>query len=744
MLGQVRENAVHSLQPPPELDLLLFGGGHAHVAVLRALAMAPWPGVRVTLVTREVLAPYSGMLPAHVAGTLSWEAMHIDLGPLARAGGVRLVEAEVTGIDAAQRQLHFADRPPLSYDVLSVDSGITPALDEVPGARGQVLPTKPIATFLPRLTEALEAQREALAAGQPIRVVGAGAAGVELALALRARLGPAVSLELLVAGERILPALPARVGRKARAALAAAGVAVRFEARVTAVEDGPTLRLASGEALPAALVLWATHAAPPAWLASSGLALDKAGFLAVGETLQSLSHSEVFAAGDVAALTHAPRPKSGVYAVRAGPVLTDNLKAFIAGHPLRPFKPQRRALYLLNLGDGRSLAAHPWLPAWVGRPLWRLKLAIDERFMARFRLPPMAEGSAAPSLLARMGAERGVALMRCEGCGSKLGPDTLRAGLAGLPGGARPVEDATPVAGAGGLWQSIDGFPLPVDDLYLGGRLAAQHALSDLYALGLEPRQAWALATVPVASDRLMARDLGQLMAGAEATLSAAGCELAGGHSLEGPRAELALTVLGAEAPGSAPLLKGGGQAGDVLILTKALGVGVALAASAKGTAPSSLRQGALALMLEPSAPALPVLRAHGVRALTDVTGFGLLGHALEIAEASGLGLTLDPSAPVALDGVLPLLAAGEGAQLSEANAGPLAQANWIGVSPEDPQVRLLCDPQTCGGLLAAVPAATAEACLQALQDAGFASARAVGRLRVEAGLFLSEAHPHD
>jgi selenide,water dikinase len=744
MLGQVRENAVHSLQPPPELDLLLFGGGHAHVAVLRSLAMAPWPGVRATLVTREVLAPYSGMLPAHVAGALSWEAMHIDLGPLARAGGVRLIEAEVTGVDAAQRQLHFADRPPLSYDVLSVDSGITPALDEVPGARGKVLPTKPISTFLPRLTGALEAQRDTLAAGQPIRVVGGGAAGVELALALRARLGPAVALELLTAGANILPALPARVGCKALKALSAAGITVRFEARVAAVEDGPTLRLASGEALPAALVLWATQAAPPAWLATSALALDEGGFLAVGETLQSRSHPEVFAAGDVAALTHAPRPKSGVYAVRAGPVLTENLKAFIAGQPLRPFKPQRRALYLLNLGDGRSLAAHPWLPAWVGRPLWRLKLAIDERFMARFRLPPMAEAEAAPSLLAGRGEGRGVALMRCEGCGSKLGPETLRAGLAALPGEAKPVEDATPVAGAPGLWQSIDGFPLPVDDLYLGGRLAAQHALSDLYALGLEPRQGWALATVPVASDRLMARDLGQLMAGAEATLAAAGCELAGGHSLEGPRAELALTVLGAEAPGSAPLLKSGAQAEDVLILTKSLGVGVALAASAKGAASSRIRQAALALMLEPSAPALPVLRAHGVRALTDVTGFGLLGHALELAKASGLGLTLDPAAPVALDGVLPLLAAGEGAQLTEANAAPLSVAEGKNADLADPRVRLLCDPQTCGGLLAAVPPSRAEACLQALQDAGFTSARAVGRIRAEAGLSLGEVHPHD
>ena len=744
MLGQVREHAVHSLQPPPELDLLLFGGGHAHVAVLRSLAMAPWPGVRVTLVTREVLAPYSGMLPAHVAGALSWEAMHIDLGPLARAGGVRLIEAEVTAVDAAQRQLHFADRPPLTYDVLSVDSGITPALDEVPGARGKVLPTKPISTFLPRLTAALEAQRSALEAGQAIRVVGGGAAGVELALALRARLGPAVALELLTAGERILPALPVRVGRKALSALGEARIAVHFGARVTAVEPGPTLRLASGEALPAALVLWATQAAPPAWLASSGLALDEGGFLAVGQTLQSLSHPEVFAAGDVAALTHAPRPKSGVYAVRAGPVLTENLKAFITGQPLRPFKPQRRALYLLNLGDGRSLAAHPWLPAWVGRPLWRLKLAIDERFMARFRLPPMADPAVEPSLVRRGPAAPAVAAMRCEGCGSKLGPDTLRAGLAALPGDAKPVEDATPVAGAPGLWQSIDGFPLPVDDLYLGGRLAAQHALSDLYALGLEPRQAWALATVPVASDRLMARDLGQLMAGAEAALFAAGCDLAGGHSLEGPRAALALTVLGAEDPGASPLLKSGAQAGDVLILTKALGVGVALAASAKGAASSTVRQAALALMLEPSAPALPILRAHGVRALTDVTGFGLLGHALEIAEASGLGLQLDPAGPGALNGVLPLLAAGEGAQLTEANAAPLGGAEMRGVDAKAPRVRLLCDPQTCGGLLAAVPASEAGACLHALRDAGFASARAVGRLTRGGGLCLSEGTHHD
>lgn len=738
MLGQVMENAVHSLQPPPELDLLLFGGGHAHVTVLRSLAMAPWPGVRVTLVTREVLAPYSGMLPAHVARDLSWEAMHIDLGPLARAGGVRLIEAEVTGIDAAQRQLHFADRPPLTYDVLSVDSGITPALDEVPGARGKVLPTKPISTFLPRLTAALEAQRSALEAGQAIRVVGGGAAGVELALALRARLGPAVALELLAARAHILPALPARVGRKAQRALAAAGIAVRFEARVTAVEDGPTLRLASGEALPAALVLWATQAAPPAWLASSGFALDEAGFLAVGETLQSLSHPEVFAAGDVAALTHAPRPKSGVYAVRAGPALTENLKAFIAGQPLRPFKPQRRALYLLNLGDGRSLAAHPWLPAWAGRPLWRLKLAIDERFMARFRQPPMAEPALARSLVKRGDAAPAVASMRCEGCGSKLGMDVLRAGLAPL-GAAEAVEDAVPVAGAAGLWQSIDGFPLPVDDLYLGGRLAAQHALSDLYALGLEPRQAWALATVPVASDGLMGRDLAQLMAGAQAALQAAGCSLAGGHSLEGAQASLGLTVLGeATAP---PLLKGGGQAGDVLILTKALGVGVALAATAKGVAPSGLRRAALALMAEGSGGAVPLLRAHGVRALTDVTGFGLLGHALEMAEAAGLGLSLRADGPAALPGVLPLLAEGEGAQLAQSNRGPLAGANLEGLALADPRLGLLADPQTCGGLLAAVPEAEAQACLAALQQAGFSTARIVGQFMEHPGLKL-EATP--
>jgi len=702
------------------------------VAVLRALAMAPWPGVRVTLVTREVQAPYSGMLPAHIAGALSWEAMHIDLGPLARAGGVRLIEAEVTGVDAAARQLTFADRPPLAYDVLSIDSGITPALDDVPGAREYALPTKPISTFLPRLESALADLAEA--GDRPLVVVGAGAAGVELSLALRARLGPGLPITLLTAGDRILPALAPRVARAAGKALDDAGITVHYGARVAVIEAGPVLVLESGERLAASKVLWATHASPPAWLAASGLALDDAGFLAVGETLQSLSHPEVFAAGDVAALTHAPRPKSGVYAVRAGPMLTENLKAFISGGPLRPFKPQRRALYLLNLGRGRALAAHPFLPALVGRVLWRWKLAIDERFMARFRLPPMAEPAVVPSLVNRGPGAPAVAAMRCEGCGSKLGMDVLRQGLAPL-GAAEAVEDAVPVAGAEGLWQSIDGFPLPVEDLYLGGRLAAQHALSDLYALGLEPRQAWALATVPVASDVLMGRDLAQLMAGAQAELQAAGCSLAGGHSLEGPQASLGLTVLG-EAKVS-PLLKGGGQAGDVLILTKALGVGVALSATAKGVAPSGLRQAALALMAEGSGGAVPLLRAHGVRALTDVTGFGLLGHALEMAEAAGLGLSLRVDGPAALPGVLPLLAAGEGAQLAQSNRRPLAGATLKGLSLADPRLALLTDPQTCGGLLAAVPEAEAPACLDALQRAGFGTARIVGQLTESPGIQL-------
>jgi selenide,water dikinase len=719
---------------PSELELVLVGGGHAHLAVLRLLAMAPWPGVRATLITREVHTPYSGMLPGHVAGLYDADAIHVDLGPLAARGGVRLVHDELTGLDPDARRLSFRDRPPVDFDLLSLDTGSIPSLGAIEGDVDRLVPVKPISAFLPRL-EALLARLRA--ASDPLRlaVIGGGPGGVELLLALvhrlrREGLGARVRPVLVTASATVLAASPPRVRRRLARALEAAGVEVHVDARVVAV-DGSALVLADGRRLDADEALLVTDAAAPDWAARSGLAVDAAGFVAVGPTLQSTSHERVFAAGDVAQLVHAPRPRSGVYAVRAGPVLADNLERWIRGRTLRAFRPQRRALYLVTTGGAEAVAQRPFLPAFTGHWVWRWKDTIDRRFVARFAdLPAMDDAPPASVVAPARGGGRLDPRMRCTGCGSKVDADTLGDALAELAGGEAPgFEDAAPLPVDGPrLVQTVDGFPLPLPDLWLSGRIAALHALGDLHAAGARPRAAMALATLPFAAPHLMRSDLVQLMDGVRRTLDDEGCPLLGGHSCEGPQPALGLSLTG-EVPADGGPTKGGGRAGDVLVLTKALGTGAILAGTTDGRLPSRRRLDAIPHLLQSNRAAADVFAAHGVRGCTDVTGFGLLGHALEMADAAGCGLALDVDAGPTLGGALAAIAGGVVSSLQVANEAVLARVRFRGVAPGEARVRMLCDPQTCGGLLAAVPATSLDAVLAELRAAGYDAATAVGRL---------------
>jgi selenide,water dikinase len=360
--------------------LLLAGGGHAHVEVLRRLARRPIPGWRATVVSREARSPYSGMLPGVAAGLYRPAEALIDLRALAARAGATLVQDSVTGLDPAARLLRRAGGPPIAYDLLSINTGATPDLAQVPGAAAHAMPLKPIDALLPRLA-ALEAGARA---GQVVAVVGAGAAGTEMALALGHRLGPrGVRLVLVAGAAGLLPGMPAALRRRAAAALAAAGVALREGEDVAAVTAGG-LRFDRGPAVAADAVLWATGAAPAAWLAESGLARDARGFLLVRPTLQAVGRDEILAAGDVASLQPAPLPKAGVFAVRQGPVLARNIYALSEGRTPESYRPQRSWLVLLATGDRRALGTRNGVVVG-GRWVWWLKDRIDRAFMARYQ-----------------------------------------------------------------------------------------------------------------------------------------------------------------------------------------------------------------------------------------------------------------------------------------------------------------------------------------------------------------------
>jgi pyridine nucleotide-disulfide oxidoreductase family protein len=373
---------------PAARDLVLVGGGHSHALALRRLGMRPLPGVRITLVSDVASAAYSGMLPGHVGGFYSWDEMHIDLRRLCTYAGVRFVLGCVEGVDLEQRRVRVNDRPPLRADVVSINVGSTPRTTDVPGAEAWTIPSKPVA----RLLAGWERVQAAAAQGHKPRVVlvGAGAGGVELAITMHRQLGSQAAFTVLHQGPHILPGHNSRVRTIYARLLRERGLEVRANVRAVEVTDSG-VRTQDGNVVPAEFVFWVTHAAPPRWLADSGLAVDASGFLRVGPTLQSLSHPWVFGVGDVASIERQPRPKSGVFAVRmAGPLLA-NLRALLANAPLRAYRPQRHVLSLIGTGDGKAVASRRWL---AGRSalFWKWKDLIDRRFMAQFTdLPAMPD-----------------------------------------------------------------------------------------------------------------------------------------------------------------------------------------------------------------------------------------------------------------------------------------------------------------------------------------------------------------
>jgi selenide,water dikinase len=376
---------------PREIDIVLLGGGHAHVFVLEAFGVSPIPGVRLTVVAKELAAPYSGMLPGFVAGHYPLEACLIDLVPLARFAGARLVHGSAIAIDRKERSALVEGQPPIRYDLLSIDVGITPDMSDIEGAREHAIAVKPVSVFAPKWQEL---EQRALGDDGPrrIAVVGGGAAGVELVLAARHRLRQLAASRYLdrgafsfslIAGGDVLPSHNGLARLLARRALARAGVEVLEGVSATRIAPG-RIRLSTGRELPADAVLVSTKATPPGWFAVTDLLRDADGYLALRPTLQALNDDEIFAAGDCASVLDHPRAKAGVFAVRQGAVLADNLVRRVLGEAARPFIPQRQFLTLVSLGEKRAIAARGPIAA-AGRWAWVWKDRIDRAFMARFK-----------------------------------------------------------------------------------------------------------------------------------------------------------------------------------------------------------------------------------------------------------------------------------------------------------------------------------------------------------------------
>lgn len=725
---------------PKQLHLVLIGGGHAQIQVLKSFAMTPLDGLAITLITDVLNAPYSGMVPGHIEGVWSKSDIHIDLARLASFAGATLIHDSVTNIDPERQVISLDKRPDISYDILSLNSGAVPELSHIQGAENHSIAVKPIAHFLEKLPEKLPKY-------QPLNIIGAGVAGLELAFAFKRKyIAQDPEIHIFSRSSSIVPTLP----KKASATLAkiakTQGISLHYNQAITAL-DSHYLTSEDGQRYVSGLNFIVTGVKPSPFVASLDKALDETGFLSVNAHLQSPCYPAIFAAGDVASFRHDRREKAGVFAVRAGPILAENLRRFCENKPLKTYRPQKRYLSLIGTGNGKALAVRGRFVMYH-RLFWSLKLFIDKAFMQNFSdLPAMK--AKPPSILPRYQmaghdiTDPIFKEMRCAGCAAKASASLLTramkaaienaaaAGVAAdrLPSADELGEDAgLTKAMPHDLRHSYDSLSQMVSDPYIFAEIAVNHALSDLFVAGARPLYAQAHINLQEASEPYQEMVATQLLTASLIALDNAGAQLIGGHTSQSQQASLGFAVTGAQ---ESQFSSYEPKTDYHLVMSKALGTGIALAAHMRQELSAQAYEATIhSMRLSNHFMAQSCLSA-GAIAMTDITGFGLARHCLNLLSRFGK----EYGASLSLSALQPL--AGLDADLIRKATSSLHAQN-IKASPilatpsaaDDWRLPLLFDPQTSGGVLAIMPADKTNALLTKItQTQPEAMPQIIGRL---------------
>ena len=365
--------------------LLLVGGGHAHVEVLRDLAERPDDRWQVTVVTPYPWLTYSGMVPGLFAGHYEIDECTIDLRTLAERANATLVQTRVSTVGTSEREVLCENASALGYDVLSIDVGVDPYALGVRGVEKHAVVMRPLERAVKGWSDVIVRAREGGIGA--VTVVGGGAAGVEIALAmeyrLRQELGLAWSHVRVITNTGLaVPEFPASARRRLVRKLQRRNIGLHTGSAV--MEVGPDyVRLEQGLEFASDAVFWATGGAAQPWIRAAGFSTDERGFLLTDNTMRSVSHPDVFAVGDCATVQGHGYAKAGVFAVRAGPVLAANLRAALAEEPLKPHESSPRYLALVSTGNRHAVAVWDGY-SWEGDWVWRWKDRIDRAFVQRY------------------------------------------------------------------------------------------------------------------------------------------------------------------------------------------------------------------------------------------------------------------------------------------------------------------------------------------------------------------------
>ena len=722
--------------------VVLLGVGHTNAHVLRMWKMDPPQNAQLICVSDFPIVTYSGMLPGVISGQYPKSAMEIDLIRLAQSAGARVIVGKVTGIDHEKRCLIFAGRPPLYFDILSIGIGSRPSFAgvEVKDDRA-LLAVKPMQTFLERLTEKL---KSAGSNSRPrISIVGGGVGSIEIAFCLYERFYGSPKNRLAGGLDNINPEIQmitgaAEIGTgllsssiaKIKDEFGHRGIVVRESARVTSI-DAEGIDFKDSSRLDSDIVIWATSAVGAPLLSELGLENDDRGFLLTNQDLQVTKLPGVFAVGDTGTIVGSDISKAGVYAVRQGPILDKNIRRLIERNTsLKEYRPQTDFLKLVNFGNDKALAEYKGR-SFSNRLCWSLKDYIDVKFMKMYQdysamdMSDMPEDDVDES-----------ELMRCLGCGGKIGSQILSDVLRELNVVDHPdvkigldnPDDAAVVATHNNeVTVTTDFFAAPFDDPYLVGRIAVLNSASDCFVMGARPTSALAIVQIPLGHSKAQTQVMREIMSGSVEELNRMGAAIVGGHSIEGPRTMIGFTVLGRQIV--SPTTKGRLEVGNKLVLSKPMGTGILLAGWMQCQMPAACYRPLIESMLKSNEIALELVQRFQIEALTDVTGFGFVGHLVEMMGASGVSVRIDIDEIPILPGTDEMVGLGIQSTLAPDNRTLASKVAVSGIDIECNTVAPLFDPQTGGGLLFGVSEEKLNDVLKLMTEHGFESTSVVGEV---------------
>ncbi len=671
-------------------DLVLIGAGHANIEVIKYIGKLKLEGLRITLISNNYCTTYSGMVPGYIEGVYNWNEINIDLIKLSIQFNVNVIIGEILEISAKENRIFLKKRPPVEFDYLSINLGIVSNIKNIYGAKENAFFLKPISEIKNTVFSILKSQ------SKNIVIVGGGAAGVEVSLALKERFNKSKikkNIILISKNSTLMQNYPVDVSNSLKNELIKKNINIILNSNVTRINK-TEVEINGSSKLKSSCTILATDAQAPEIVKKSDLKVSKKGFISVSDTLQTKNHLNIFAVGDIADIDNQKLVKAGVYAVRQADTLKRNLERIYKNKKLVKFVPQEAYLSIVGITNGKALANKYFLTL-KGSALWSLKKYIDKKFIKKYT--DFSNNSVLNT--DNKSKEPSEYAMQCGGCGSKI-PQTILEKIF-IKNFREGSFDSNEIKGEKNLVHTIDIISSVIDDLYLLGRIAAKHSLNDLIASNSNLISAQMMLGIPLALSKIQERDIYQLKEGANTIFNELGKKISGGHSysLEEGKCTIGFSLIGKRNP----ILKKEKKSKEKLkiYMTGKIGTALVMAGIKNKIIPGEFYNEVINEMTASNLLIYQLFKKHKIRNITDISGFGLVSHLKNLL----LRNKVFKGANIYLDKVLML----EGAKLAMENdlTSSLTYSNKDSINNtlhiianDKKYLNILFDPQTAGGFL--------------------------------------------